>query len=295
MTGGFTCNICGHRNRTFAPAEDRERPDCAKCESSVRLRSVVLQLSRALFGGDVALCDFPALKTLRGLGITDSEVYAGELAKRFSYTNTFYDKEPRLDLTAADVSAYGQFDFVICSEVMEHVEAPVERAFTALAKLLKPGGALIFSTPYSLEDPTAEHFAGVKGLALAVVDGRPVAVGRKADGAYAVFEDLKFHGGRGATVEMRLFAEAEVRERLAAAGFRSVTFDYAGSREFGVVYTIPCSLPAVARREEAPARAPHIVELVEEFATQSRVLRGVRESRWLKLGRALGVGPKIPD
>ena len=41
----------------------------------------------------------------------------------------FLHKEPRLDITSVDASLHGQFDFIISTEVFEHVAAPVSRAF----------------------------------------------------------------------------------------------------------------------------------------------------------------------
>jgi len=45
-----------------------------------------------------------------------------------------------------DAPSLGSFDVVICSEVLEHVERPVELLETAYA-VLEPGGYLSFSTP----------------------------------------------------------------------------------------------------------------------------------------------------
>ena len=47
----------------------------------------------------LALPEFPRLKSIRGLGISDKDCYARFLADRFNYTNTFYDAFPRFDVT----------------------------------------------------------------------------------------------------------------------------------------------------------------------------------------------------
>src|SRR5690349_7559718 len=94
----FICNICGTRNygvELFA----REHPNCTGCRSTVRFRWVGYVLSMELFGTPLPLPDFPTLKGLRGLGMTDPDCYAGMLAEKFHYVNTFYDQEPRLDIT----------------------------------------------------------------------------------------------------------------------------------------------------------------------------------------------------
>ena len=52
-----------------------------------------------LFGAASLSPHFPKLKSIRGLGMSDKEGYAAILAEKFDYTNTFYDREPRLDFT----------------------------------------------------------------------------------------------------------------------------------------------------------------------------------------------------
>ncbi len=44
----------------------------------------MLVLSRTLFGAELPLRDFPVLKSVRGLGIADSDVYAERLARLFT-------------------------------------------------------------------------------------------------------------------------------------------------------------------------------------------------------------------
>jgi 2-polyprenyl-3-methyl-5-hydroxy-6-metoxy-1,4-benzoquinol methylase len=101
---------------------------------------------------DLQLCEFPRLKSVRGLGISDSEIYADRLTECFGYTNTFYHQEPAFDLSRPDETEFGKYDFVICSDVLEHVSLPVERSFESLVRLLKPFGVLIFTVPYTLAE-----------------------------------------------------------------------------------------------------------------------------------------------
>ena len=138
----FRCNICGARNRSTVKLSEREGGLCSNRGSNIRLRSVVLALSRALFNCELALTDFPNLKTVRGLGFSDSEIYARPLERLFSYSNTYFHREPRFDIAQSDPARLGLFDFVICSEVLEHVAPPVDRAFATLRALLKPSGVL---------------------------------------------------------------------------------------------------------------------------------------------------------
>jgi len=295
--GAFTCNICGEHNVSSADASAREEVTCAMCHSTIRFRSILLTLSRALFGLDLKLLDFPVLKSVRGLGISDSDVYSARLEKCFSYTNTFYHREPRFDLSRPDEKEFGKYDFVICSDVLEHVPEPFERAFLSLSSLLKPTGILILTVPYSLEPETVEHYPGLVESAFAEINGQTVLVGRLANGEYRVFDRLNFHGGAGSTLERRVFSDRSVRRGLAAAGFSNAHFDSAGSRQFGVAFSSPCSLPISAERGSFTLSASGITELVEQLSAareQLSALISLRSSRWLRLGRALGVGPALP-
>jgi SAM-dependent methyltransferase len=293
ILGRFTCNICGAENQSAAGVQDRERATCDSCNSSLRMRSVVLALSRALFGMDLSLCDFPLLKSVRGLGISDADTYSGRLQTRFNYTNTFYHRAPTFDLAQPDDAEFGKYDFVICSEVLEHVQGPVDRAFHTLARLLKPSGMLILTVPYAFTDATIENFENLHETGLAEIGGNTVLVNRSASGEYEVFDQLVFHGGHGTTLELRVFSEADLRQKLAAAGLPDIRFDATGSRKFGVLFSGPCSLPIIAAREPFSLDASGVNELMEEWAAARRLLHAVAESRWLRLGRRFGLGPKI--
>ena len=116
----FLCNVCGKQN-TGVETFGREVQNCSGCLSTVRIRALVYALSMELFGAPLQLPDFPVLKGLRSFGMTDSESYASRLAEKFDYKNTFFDREPKLDITNINASEEGVFDLLISSEVFEHV------------------------------------------------------------------------------------------------------------------------------------------------------------------------------
>jgi len=291
--GSFTCNICGAQNRSDVPVRDREAVSCSQCRSSIRFRSVILALSRALFGMDLELPEFPLLKSVRGLGISDADTYSARLENRFSYTNTFYHRDPRFDLLRPDERELGKYDFVICSDVLEHAPSPIEVAFATLGGLLKPTGFLVLTVPYSLEPGTLEHYPELAEAAFAEINGRTVLVGRSSDGGYHVFDGLTFHGGAGSTLERRIFSDAGIRKGLAAAGFPIVHFDSLGNRGFGVDLSAPCSLPVIATRVPFALCASGVSELVGQLLSARAALNAVRSSRWLRLGRTFGAGPDL--
>jgi len=289
----YLCNVCGTSNDGTATCTEETYPPCIGCGSTVRQRGVLLLLSRALFGCDLALCDFPDLPSVCGLGISDPPVIARPLAKKFRYTNTYYHREPSLDITAAGPDEHGRYDFIICSEVLEHVTPPVESAFASLSRLLRPAGFLILTVPYSVDAQTVEHFEGVSSLTVTSVGGKMIAVGRCADGSFRLFENLVFHVGEGATLERRMFCEADLLTHLTGAGFTAMTVLYEGGERFGISFEHPWSLPVLASRSETRLPAAGLVELAEGFAAQGRMIRAAEASKWMRLGRAIGLGPKL--
>ena len=59
---------------------------------------------------------------------------------RLPSTNTFLHKPPLLNTVSPPKEWLSRFDFVISSDVFEHVVPPVSRAFENALHLLKPGG-----------------------------------------------------------------------------------------------------------------------------------------------------------
>ena len=166
---------------------------------------------------------FPARQDLRGLGLSDWEGYAKRLVTKFDYTNTFLHSEPRLDIAEIDESLSRTFDFLISSEVFEHVDPPVERAFGNARRLLRPGGVLVLTVPYGLGEATVEHFSGLSSYELVTDEaGRRMLEARSADGTVTRYDKLVFHGGDGATLEMRVFALVDIKKYLREAGFRAI-------------------------------------------------------------------------
>ena len=91
------------------------------CHSSLRMRSVMRALSLELYGKSIAVPEFPVDKSIRGLGMSDWEGYARRLEEKFSYVNTYYHAEPRLDITRIAHDAAGRYRFLISSDVFEHI------------------------------------------------------------------------------------------------------------------------------------------------------------------------------
>lgn len=244
----YSCNICGARNDCAPAALGRETPDCRGCGSTLRMRSVIGLLSRALFGEALEISSFPERRDLRGVGLSDWEEYARRLAERLDYTNTFYHQEPHLDITDISDARAGSCDFIISTDVFEHVLPPVSAAFSGARRLLKPGGVLVLTVPYALEtESTIEHFPALHDWRLEPAGDDWLLRNRRPDGSEEVFDRLVFHGGPGSTLEMRLFSRSSLLGELEAAGFTDVRIADEDMPEIGVVWPCNWSLPVVAR------------------------------------------------
>jgi SAM-dependent methyltransferase len=150
---------------------------------------------RETLGQDIALPEVPRHREIAGLGLSDVGAYAVPLAQKFSYENTWYHAEPRLDIARVPPERFARYDFVIASDVFEHVAPPVSRAFENVRKLLKPGGKLIFTVPFSLDPDTVEHFPDLHEWKLAERDGAWRLTNTTRAGETQTFDDLVFHGG----------------------------------------------------------------------------------------------------
>jgi SAM-dependent methyltransferase len=219
----FRCNCCGVGSRTPLADLRREGGSCPGCHSTPRWRSVVHALSLTLFGESLALADFPFRRDIRGVGLTDWDGYAYGLRERLGYLNTYYHAEPRLDIAHPDPALLGSLDFIIASDVFEHVEPPVVEGLASARRLLRPGGALIVTVPYTRGPDTIEHFPELHDWQVVEEAGDHVLHNITADGRRQRFDDLVFHGGAGTTLEMRLFSLAGLVRSLEEAGFDQVS------------------------------------------------------------------------
>ncbi len=244
----FRCNICGGANARPRSDFGREKPSCDTCGSTVRTRGIIHMLSTEILGIGMALPDFPVLKAVRGLGMSDSPDYARRLAEKFDYRNTEYDREPRLDVLDPAPEHLGAYDFIVSSEVLEHVVAPVSIAFENLFRMLKPSGLLLMTVPYKPQGSTIEHFGPMDQFGLSYLGGETVLVRRDAAGRYEVIDGLVFHGGPGSTLEMRVFSEADLLGTIRSAGFSYAEVHSRAVPDFGIFQAETWSLPIAARK-----------------------------------------------
>lgn len=248
-TINFVCNVCGADVRGCAVNSiDRECPSCSRCHSTVRFRSVVHLISLVLFNTSMPLPDFPTRKGIVGLGMSDWDGYALPLAQKVSYSNTFLHCAPFYDVSKGDETRNCTCDFVISTEVFEHVMPPVKRAFVNTFDLLRSGGHLILTVPWTTESETDEHFQNLNDYRIVSFGDEFVMVNRTRDRAYELHTDLVFHGGPGETLEMRVFSRDGLVRNLEEVGFSNVRIFASDYPEFGIIHKHPWSLPILAHK-----------------------------------------------
>jgi SAM-dependent methyltransferase len=199
-----------------------------------------------LFGRSLAIPDFPHRPELTGIGLSDWEGYASQLTGKLGYTNTYYHQQPFCDITSPDPSLFGRYDFLISTDVFEHIAPPISKAFENARRLLKPNGVMIFTVPY-VEGKTHEHFPELHQYSLEKREHEWVVINQTADGRTQEFTEVTFHGGPGTVIEMRLFGKESLLSNVGDAGFGAVEIYSEENLAAGIRW-----LPYVA--EQAPYR-----------------------------------------
>ena len=244
----YTCNICGKPAEVHLSSIHREIPSCSTCGSTKRFRTIVHLLSVELFGESIPLPDFPERPEIRGIGMSDWPGYAQILATKMNYTNTFYDQEPILDITKIESHQVNSLDFLISSDVYEHVVPHVSVAFANAFTMLKTGGVFIFTAPYKKIGITEEFYPNLYDYNIVEEDSGYVLYNTTRDGNKEVFTDLTFHGGPGVTLAMRMFSEVSLLEEFNKAGFRYIHIANEPCFEHGILWNRVTDLPFLVRK-----------------------------------------------
>ena len=156
----------------------------------------------------------------------------------------------------------------------------MEAAFANVCRLLKPNGVFVLTVPYSLENHTLERFPELHEYTVTRLGQTTVLVNRTRAGLLQVFDNLIFHFGGGATLEMREFSERDLMTMLAEAGFRARFMFMAKVLNRSVSSTPsrgPCRLP------RAGDRSPSVWSpLARSSMTAAELCSAVRPRQRLK-------------
>jgi SAM-dependent methyltransferase len=155
-----------------------------------------------------------------GLGIGDDTSIAKILAQKFTYTNTHIDKFPKLDLLDENTNEYGVFEFISCSDVLEHISGSVQSAITEMYNLLRLGGFVAVSVPIASVDQHEELYPNL-------MEWKSIgnSVHWKDTGGTSHIEDNpEWHGGDGLTLAFRRWSARYLKKCFLDAGFQNIDF-----------------------------------------------------------------------
>ena len=218
----FICCACFRPTFAVNTKSGREALNCYWCKSTSRERAIFFEIHKRYALKKVR----HPFRNLKILGVSDGYLTSHRFKKIYKkrYTNFHYHMDPKLDITNVTLDLMSSSDIVSCSEVLEHVVPPIQKAFDGLYQLLKADGVLILSVPHTdLNGKHVEHFPVMKESRISTRESGFVLEGRSSDGKLLEFGGLTFHGGIGATLEYRIFSQESLERCLATSGFKKLT------------------------------------------------------------------------
>jgi SAM-dependent methyltransferase len=140
------CGVCQSRTLIMAFGADEEFHLCIRCRANLRYEMLARYLRQA----------FPAIASLDVLELDFHSPLRSYLGKAGTYTRSFYRDnvapgtvreggEVCQDITRLTYPD-GSLDLIVSSDVLEHVP-DVSAAFRESARVLRPGGAHVFTVP----------------------------------------------------------------------------------------------------------------------------------------------------
>jgi len=213
----WSCILCGTTNRNTTQVK-RETMQCRDCGSTWRARAVGLAVLHGLGYESLKFKSVTPDWSRIGLGISDDISLSSKLSTKFFYTNSYFDTFPYLDIRKVPTRAKRQFEFVICSDVLEHIDVDLPKAFAGLRSLLNARGFLVASVPTKKDTPHKDFYPAMKHFSIE----RDEVHWTDDRGKRHVDRDPEFHGGRGQNLAFRQFSDESFVHALASAGFAEI-------------------------------------------------------------------------
>jgi SAM-dependent methyltransferase len=201
----YCCNITGKQFDLYDNEKHRELG--IRFNFNSRFRAICYVFTTLFYGECKILSNLEDNKKLKGIGMSDSG-WADIFTKKFNYMNTYYHTSPYLDIYNENhIKNYNNLDFIISSDVFEHISPfpSLQIAFDNLYKMLKNGGYLIFSVPYT-NNEHKEHYPNLYDYKIIKNDNNEyILYNTTINNTTEIFDNLCFHGGPGNVLEMRIF------------------------------------------------------------------------------------------
>jgi SAM-dependent methyltransferase len=219
----FICNITG---QTFDLNDNEKSRELGnRFGFNCRFRALSYAFCK-VFYGECKIINNLKNKSLKGIGMSDSG-WVKIFEQNFNYINTYYHTSPYLDIYNEDhVKNYNDLDFIISSDVFEHINPfpSVQLAFDNLYKMLKCGGHIIFSVPFT-NGEHKEHYPNLYDYKIEKNDNNEFVLHNTTiDNKIETFDNLCFHGGPGNVLEMRVFSRKSIISFFEKSGFIDIIF-----------------------------------------------------------------------
>ncbi len=194
-----------------------------------------------MLGKSLEISRWPKNTGFAGVGIGDLGTARHKLAEKIDFI------EADLERSCAGVpgTLIDRADVLVCSEVLQHVLPPVQSAFDALIKMIKPCGLLIMTVPYGFET-TLEHFPNLHDWKLVRAGGETVLSNTTTSGEKETFSNFRLY--EDGKLEMRVFGLEDIRKALRLAGFTEIRIAGGDHLAYGIQFRNPWSLPITARK-----------------------------------------------
>jgi len=211
------CAICGASPKSKPIST--EEVGCESCGSTWRAQ----QICRAVLAGlgypdQINILTINSDMSRVGLGISDDWRLARALSPLFAYTNSFLHQFPVVDICSPPQEAIGKFEFISCSDVLEHTPPPRNAALMGLYQMLKPTGFAVVSVPLIRGLQFAEFYPELSTWKTE----NDFVHWVDQDGHEHIDQHPEFHGGEGLTLAFRQWTEEKLIEELKAVGFSEV-------------------------------------------------------------------------
>jgi len=213
----WICILCSARN--FRRIEvQREAMLCRGCGSTWRARATALAVQQGLGYKIQPFRSIDSDWSRIGIGVSDDVKLSSVLQAKFSYSNCFFDTFPFLDIRNVPMRARRSFEFVTCSDVLEHIDKGITKAFIGLRSLLHLNGFLVASVPVGKLEGHSEFYRDLSQFEIR--DDKVHWSNSK--GRNFVDSKPEFHGGRGQNLAFRQFSLNSFIDSLLSAGFTEI-------------------------------------------------------------------------
>ena len=151
--------------------------------------------------------------------MSDHPGFFAHFAAKFDVSNSYHHKFPFCDLFSVPDEAIGQFEFVVCSDVLEHVAGSPLAAVEGLWKLLKPGGFAVITVPVGGSRETLEYYPGLSEFE---IHEGPLVRWKDHEGIERVDPNPEMHGGDGLVLAFRRYGKNDFEGVLRCARFINI-------------------------------------------------------------------------